>query len=93
MYVILVYDISTETPAGQSRLGSVFKTCKRYLFHTQKSVFEGELTDATLRRLQNELMRIIDNDKDGVVIFKSSTTKWVDRTTLGVASNPFDPLL
>lgn len=93
MYVILVYDISTETPEGQSRLASVFKICKRYLFHTQKSVFEGELTEATLRRLQNELGRVIDRAADSVVIFKSSTEKWVDRETIGIASNPLDPLV
>ena len=40
MYVILVYDISTEGN-GQKRWNRVFKLCKQNLIHIQKSVFEG----------------------------------------------------
>lgn len=93
MYVILVYDINTETPAGAGRLNHIFKACKRYLFHTQKSVFEGELTEAALKRLREDIGRIIDQELDAVIIFKSSTEKWVDRETLGIASDPLNPIL
>ena len=43
MYVILIYDIAGEDNGGR-RLNRVFKTCKKYLTHIQKSVFEGTLS-------------------------------------------------
>lgn len=48
MYVILVYDISLEDK-GARVLNRVFKICKKYLSHVQKSVFEGEITPAKLK--------------------------------------------
>ena len=42
MYLVLVYDI---TMGGKKILPRVFKTCKKYLFHIQNSVFEGELSE------------------------------------------------
>lgn len=55
MYVILVYDINLETKEGQTVLRKVFKCCKKYLIHIQNSVFEGELLDSQLLKLQKEL--------------------------------------
>ena len=54
MYVILVYDIKMDD-GGPRVLRRVFKICKRYLSHVQKSVFEGELTAAKLAALKREL--------------------------------------
>ena len=54
MYVILVYDISTDDNGARvSR--NIFKICKKYLTHVQKSVFEGEITPVLLRKLYLEL--------------------------------------
>lgn len=66
MYVILAYDI-----VG-SRVGKVMKTVKKYLTARQKSVFEGDLTEARLNALKRELEGIIDTGKDSVVIYKYS---------------------
>ena len=44
MYLILVYDIQTDDEDGAKVARTVFKTCKAYLNHIQKSVFEGELS-------------------------------------------------
>ena len=54
MYVILVYDIKLDT-GGARVLRNIFKICKRYLTHVQNSVFEGELSVSSVKKLQYEL--------------------------------------
>ena len=56
MYVILVYDIVTDMQ-GKKILPKVFKICKKYLVHIQKSVFEGEISKANLTALKHEYQR------------------------------------
>ncbi len=63
MYVILVYDISTDDNGARiSR--NIFKICKKYLTHVQKSAFEGEITPVLLRKFYLELKIYIREDKD-----------------------------
>jgi CRISPR-associated protein Cas2 len=83
MYVILVYDIAMEDK-GSRVLSRVFKICKKYLTHVQKSVFEGEITPAKLKKLEIELNGFIRDDLDSVLIFKSSNSKWLQKEYLGI---------
>ncbi|MCI1903904.1 MAG: CRISPR-associated endonuclease Cas2 [Enterococcaceae bacterium] len=83
MYVILVYDISIDKK-GSRVLNRVFKTCKKYLTHVQKSVFEGELTPAKLKELEQELQKYIREDLDSVLIFKNTNKKWLKKEYLGI---------
>ena len=55
MYVILVYDIVTDD-AGKKILPKVFKICKKYLSHYQKSVFRGDMTPSKFIKLKNEFL-------------------------------------
>lgn len=84
MYVILVYDINLEEKEGQKILRNVFKTCKKYLVHIQNSVFEGELLESQMLKLNAELNRYIRDDKDSVIVFKSRSQKWLDKEFLGM---------
>ncbi len=84
MYVILVYDINLEEKEGQKVLRNVFKTCKKYLVHIQNSVFEGELLESQMLKLNAELNRYIRDDKDSVIVFKSRSQKWLDKEFLGM---------
>ena len=78
MYIILVYDISTDDDSARvSR--NVFKICKKYLTNVQKSVFEGEITTVLLRKLYLELRVYIREDKDSVLLFKSRQEKWLEK--------------
>ena len=85
MYVVLVYDISVETKAGQRVLRNVFKISKKYLHHIQNSVFEGELTKAHLEKLKSELAIFIRKDQDSIIIFKSRTEKWLEKEFWGIS--------
>ncbi len=83
MYIILVYDIALDQN-GAKVLRHVFKICKKYLSHVQKSVFEGELTKSQLKKLTIELRKWIRDDKDSVIIFKNRIKKWLDKQFLGM---------
>lgn len=78
LYVILVYDIVQED-GGQKVWSKVFKTCKKYLHHVQNSVFEGELTEAQIVALNNEIKKIVRKDLDSVILFKSRNNKWLKK--------------
>ena len=83
MYVILVYDISMEKK-GARVLSRVFKICKKYLSHVQKSVFEGEITPAKLAKLEQELKDQVRDDLDSILIFKNSNKKWLKKEYIGI---------
>ena len=83
MYIILVYDINLENKEGQKVLRKVFKTCKKYLFHIQNSVFEGEISQAQLLKMKAELDEYIRKDKDSVIVFKSRNQRWLEKEFLG----------
>ena len=74
MYVVLVYDISQEEN-GARRWSRIFKICKKYLSHIQDSVFEGELSNAQLESLKQEL--------NSVILFKSRQEILLDKEFWG----------
>ncbi len=83
MYIILVYDINLEEKEGQKVLRKVFKTCKKYLVHIQNSVFEGDISEAAMLKLEKEIKRYIRKEMDSVIVFKSRSQKWLDKKFLG----------
>lgn len=87
MYVILVYDIE------EKRVGKMLKLCRRYLNWIQNSVFEGDLTGVKLKELLHEAKRIIDADKDSIIIFTSRQEKWLEKKVIGKEKNVLDNLL
>ncbi|NLI93071.1 MAG: CRISPR-associated endonuclease Cas2 [Peptococcaceae bacterium] len=82
MYIILVYDIEMDE-GGPKASRRIFKTCKKYLTHVQKSVFEGDITPALLKKLQVELSPHIREDRDSVLIFKSREERWLQKEFWG----------
>mgnify|MGYP000858968567 CR=1 FL=1 len=86
MYIILVYDIKMDKE-GNKILRNVFKICKKYLVHIQDSTFEGELSDAQLLKLKNELKFYLRNDADSCIVFKSRSEKWLDKDFWGKKEN------
>jgi len=90
MKVILIYDIETIEPSDQKRLNKVRKVARRYLYHVQKSVFEGDLTESQLHKLEKTILEIVDKNRDSVIIYKlPDTVKW-ERTILARKSFDFD---
>lgn len=69
MKVIFVYDIELKEKEDQKRLNEVKKIARRYLIHIQKSVFEGELTEGQIYKMENEVLRVIDKNRDSVIFY------------------------
>lgn len=86
MYIILIYDIMADKQ-GAKVSRNVFKICKRYLTHIQKSVFEGNLTSLDYFKLKSELKQYIRKDKDSLIVFKSRNEKWLEKEFLGMVDD------
>ena len=86
MYVILVYDIAVDEN-GPKVWRKVFKECKKYLVHIQNSVFEGELSDPQLMKLKLVLGKLLRDDLDSIIIFKSRQEKWLQKDMMGLQKN------
>lgn len=87
MYVIVVYDTAAH------RNPRVLKTCRQYLHHIQRSVFEGPLTDAQLRRFRAAMRAHIDPGYDRVLIYTFPPGAEPGRLSLGaIDDEPQDVL-
>lgn len=87
MFIILTYDI------GVKRVSKVMKTCRKYLNHVQKSVFEGIITEAKLDRLKKELDRIIVCGEDGICIYEMDSLKYTRKEEIGRVKTESDNIL
>lgn len=63
-YVFVFYDVN------EKRVQKVFKVCKKYLSHFQKSVFRGDMSPSQLISFRADLKRVIDQEVDFVCIIK-----------------------
>ena len=83
-YVFVMYDIADEeSESGKNRVNKVFKICKKYLSHHQKSVFRGEITPSKLIKLQKELKDVIDEDLDFISVIKLKNKESFLEDTIG----------
>jgi CRISPR-associated protein Cas2 len=77
MYVILVYDM------GEKRVGKMLKHCRKYLNWIQNSVFEGEITEVKLKEMVFDAKKIMKEEEDSLIIFKSRSERWLDKEVIG----------
>lgn len=82
MYVIMVYDVGVE------RVAKVLKIGRKYLTWIQNSVLEGQITDANLIRLKEEINSVIEKE-DSVILF-SFKAKYELKVVLGISKNEPD---
>nr|WP_206699223.1 CRISPR-associated endonuclease Cas2 [Brevibacillus agri] len=68
--VLITYDVSTVSSAGQKRLRRVSKICQNYGQRVQNSVFECIVDSTQLTSLKLELLSIIDLDQDSLRIYQ-----------------------
>ena len=78
MYIILVYDIKQVDNFAKVQR-KVFQICKRYLYHIQNSVFEGELLESQIEKLKKELEEYLRKSLDSCIIFKSRNKRWMQK--------------
>ena len=87
MYIILVYDIEAQ------RVAKMLKLCRQYLHWIQNSVFEGELTEFQLKELNVKAKKIMNKEKDSIIIFKTRNEKWLEKEIIGIEKNEVNNFL
>jgi len=70
MYLLVTYDISTDTPEGSRRLRHVCQACKDFGQRVQYSVFEFDLDEAQLEILKRRLLELIEPNEDSIRIYR-----------------------
>ena len=66
MFVLITYDVNTETAEGKKRLRRVAKQCTNYGRRVQNSVFECLLDNGQCIKLKAVLTDIIDESVDSL---------------------------
>lgn len=87
MYVIAVYDVQSK------KCGKMLKLCRKYLQWVQNSVFEGEITEVKLKEMIYHAKKIMDEEKDSLIIFKNRNKNWLDRNVIGYKRSDIDQFL
>jgi CRISPR-associated protein Cas2 len=82
VFYIAVYDITS-----QKRLAKVLKTFRKYMNWVQNSAFEGELTAKQFQSLKDELLDIINQEKDSIIFYYAEEQKHIGKKILGVEKN------
>jgi CRISPR-associated protein Cas2 len=75
MNILVVYDVNTQTAAGERRLRQVAKACLGYGQRVQDSVFECSIGLADLERFRVRLLKIIDTNLDSLRIYRLSSNR------------------
>lgn len=66
MYILITYDVSTQTAEGKRRLRQVAKTCENIGQRVQNSVFECQIPADHWVRVKNALLKIVDLETDSL---------------------------
>ena len=70
MYVVVTYDVATETPEGRRRLRRVAQACLNYGQRVQKSVFECAVDETQFFRLKEALLEEADLAEDSLRFYR-----------------------
>lgn len=95
MYVLVTYDVSTESKAGRRRLRKVAKVCADFGQRVQYSVFECSVERGDLYRLREKLLEVIDEGEDSLRIYHlpSSYDESVEQHGQGKSEDFHGPLI
>ncbi|MDO5847720.1 MAG: CRISPR-associated endonuclease Cas2 [Methanocorpusculum sp.] len=66
MFVLVTYDVNTETPEGRRRLYKVARICKNYGTRVQNSVFECVVDSVALLEMKKKIKDVISPECDSV---------------------------
>jgi len=90
MLVLVTYDVTTETGAGQKRLHHVAKICKNYGQRVQKSVFECLVDPTQWAMLRQRLIEAIEPEEDSLRFYFLGKN-WKRRVEQIGVNNTYDP--
>jgi len=95
MWIVVTYDVCTETKPGRRRLRRVAQVCKDYGQRVQKSVFECQVNEMMLEKLRRRLLREIDHNEDNLRFYRLTEPRDEHVETYGISRTIFfdDPLI
>lgn len=95
MWIVVAYDVNTETPKGRKRLRRVAQVCKNYGQRVQKSVFECQVNEMTYEELRRKLLKEIAKEEDNLRLYRLTEPRDEHVETYGVSRTIFfeDPLI
>ena len=70
MWIIVAYDVTTETKEGRRRLRRVAQVCKNFGQRVQKSVFECSVDQARFETLRRNLLKEVDVKEDSLRFYR-----------------------
>ncbi|WP_119067375.1 CRISPR-associated endonuclease Cas2 [Rubrobacter indicoceani] len=70
MYILVTYDVNTETKAGRRRLRQVAVICKDFGQRVQFSVFECQVEPARYEEMKHRLTKTMNPDEDSLRIYR-----------------------
>lgn len=88
MFVIITYDITDDR-----RLNKVRKILKKYLYWSQLSTFEGEISEGKLAQCILEVNEIIDTAEDSIYVYEVKNPKNIKKKVLGIEKSYMDNFL
>ncbi|MFR1441982.1 MAG: CRISPR-associated endonuclease Cas2 [Clostridia bacterium] len=77
IYIIVSYDVKAE------KCIKVMKLLRKYLFHIQNSVFEGELTTQAKNNLISDINKIIHKEDGNVLMYTLPSEKPLKKLLIG----------
>jgi len=76
MFVVIVYDVNPKSDQ------KVLKILRKYCYHIQKSVFDGELTPVQIKNLKNDLEKLHLNKDDSIIMYSTLSTQSIQKDNL-----------
>ena len=70
MWIVVCYDVNTETKEGRRRLRRVAQVCKNYGQRVQKSVFECQVDEMKYEQLRRKLLKEVKLELDNLRLYR-----------------------
>ena len=70
MWVVVCYDVNTETKAGRRRLRRVAQVCKDFGQRVQLSIFECQVNEMQYEDLRRKLLKEINQHMDSLRMYR-----------------------
>lgn len=95
MWIVISYDVTTDTKEGRRRLRRVAQVCKNYGQRVQKSVFECSVNQMQYEELVRKLLREYDGSEDSLRFYRIHEPRERHVTEFGVNKtvNFDDPMI
>ena len=95
MWIIVAYDVSTDTAKGRKRLRRVAQVCKDFGQRVQKSIFECQVDDMKFEELRRRLLSEINDEEDNLRLYRLTEPRDQHVETYGVSRTVFfdEPLI